>query len=137
MADHTQALQWAYPGKGFRLSGTDATAEGKLTWLDWGNDPQPTAEEIAQKIADDEEYLEASLYFDTGLGFKLALSESAVLGIAQVSALADIRATAATPLTEPDVSLYDSDGTKRTITMAQFRTLRLNYGNAVAQAQGL
>lgn len=132
MADHTQALQWAYPGKGFRLSGNDATAEGKLTWLDWGNDPQPTAEEIAQKIADYEVYLESVTSVDTGLGFRLKCGEADVLSFSNLTTLVKTLEDVGQPMSE--VSFYDSTGTKRTLPTAQYKQMIAAYGQAIYDA---
>lgn len=129
MADHSQALQWAYPGKGFQLCGDDATVDGKLTWLNWGNDPQPTVEEIQQKIAAYEAYIEATSSIDTGLGFRLRCKESDVLAFNNLSSLVKMKEDIGQPM--ESVSFYDSTGTKQTLPTAQFKQMIAAYGEAI------
>jgi len=131
--DFSKSTQWKFPGKNFAFKNCEdaSTFDAIGEW-----ESVPTKQEIEDAYTEYEAHQNAILFFDTGLGFKIRTDDSTAASMSLLSSAISARLVDR-PLDVFDVSLYDSDGVKRAITLQQFKSMTSLYGQYCLSIRGL
>ena len=130
--NYPEATKWKWPGKNFAFRDCDRPESFVPIGDNW--DVIPTTEEIIAAEAEYVAFLESSLKFDTGLGFKLTIDGETQSNMVKLNSLID--AAAHQGISMATVS-FNADGAKQTISVVEFKAMIVSYGIKCLNVMGL